>query len=348
MAMNERAPFERGSFIFVIMMAWKGRDQTMRTMLTTFQIMAFLFILPVQGQGAILFKETFEDPNFASRGWYDNTNLQLSTVEHIPGSNHAVEYHFLPGAQTPAVSGGAIRRKFAETDSVYISYYVKHSSSWVGSNQSYHPHEFFLLTNLDDDYWGPSTSHLTAYVEENAGKLVLAIQDALNINETKIGVDLTNITEQRAVAGCNGYNRSDGSEREDCYTSGNTHRNDKVWKSSSLYFQDGQGPYYKGDWHHIEAYFALNSIEHGKGVANGTIQYWYDGVEVINHNNVLIRTGQYPKMKFNQLLVAPYIGDGSPVDQTIWIDDLTVATSRPTGTIPDNTVPSAPQNIHAQ
>jgi len=28
-------------------------------------------------------------------------------------------------------------------------------------------------------------------------------------------------------------------------------------------------------------------------------------------------------------MIAPYIGDGSPVDQTMWVDDLTVAAERP-------------------
>jgi hypothetical protein len=31
-------------------------------------------------------------------------------------------------------------------------------------------------------------------------------------------------------------------------------------------------------------------------------------------------------MRFNQFVVGPYIGDGSPVAQTFWIDDLLVAT----------------------
>ena len=30
-------------------------------------------------------------------------------------------------------------------------------------------------------------------------------------------------------------------------------------------------------------------------------------------------------MKFNQLFYGPYIGVGSPVDQTWWVDDLTIA-----------------------
>jgi len=43
---------------------------------------------------------------------------------------------------------------------------------------------------------------------------------------------------------------------------------------------------------------------------------------------VLLRTGAHPTMKFNQLLIGPYIGDGSPVDQSLWVDNLTVATSK--------------------
>ena len=34
-------------------------------------------------------------------------------------------------------------------------------------------------------------------------------------------------------------------------------------------------------------------------------------------------------MQFNQLIIAPYIGDGSPVTQTMWIDNLTVGTGKP-------------------
>jgi hypothetical protein len=287
---------------------------------------------------ATLFNENFEDGNFASRGWYDNTTLKLSTTEHIPGSTRSVEYHFLPGATTPEVSGGTIRKKFTETDAVYISYYVKHSANWVGSNLSYHPHEFLILTNLDGDWTGPSETHLTTYIEENGGKPILGLQDALNIDETNIGVDLTSITEQRAVAGCNGFSQADGSDPEDCYLARpGIHRNWKTWRTSNLYFQDSPGPYYKGDWHHVEAYFKLNSIVNGEGVADGMLQYWYDGILIVDHNNVLFHTGQYPDMKFNQFMIAPYIGDGSPVDQTMWVDDLTVGNARL-----DSTVPSSP------
>ncbi len=54
----------------------------------------------------------------------------------------------------------------------------------------------------------------------------------------------------------------------------------------------------------------------------------HDARLIIDHSDVLMRTAQHPNMKFNQFIIAPFLGDGSPVDQTFWIDDLIVATGR--------------------
>lgn len=270
----------------------------------------------------ILFQEKFDDGNLGSRGWYDNTSLEITTQEHLSGSAGSVEFHFLQGAQNPT-SGAAMRRKFAETDEVYISYYIKHSANWVGSNRSYHPHIFFLMTNLENDYWGPSVSHLTAYVEENDGYPIMLIQDTMNIDQDRTGQNLINITETRATGGCNGTT-NDGNNVVDCYGTSGNYRNEKKWTTSSRYFRDDAGSYYKGDWHHVEAYFKLNTIIEGKGAADGILQYWFDGVLIMDYQNAILRTAQYPNMKFNQFLIAPYIGDGSPVNQTFWVDSLTV------------------------
>lgn len=311
------------------------------TFVKTFLGITSLLIFCSTAECAIFFTEKFDDNAFASRGWYDNTALQLSTVEHLSGGTSSVEYHFNLGATKP-ISGGGTRRKFTNTDAVYVSYYVKYSSNWQGSNKAYHPHEFLLLTNLDGDWTGPAYTHLTAYIEQNEGEPLLAIQDGMNIDETRVGQDLTNITEQRSVAGCNGD--SDGYGAGSCYPSGTVHWNGKYWRAGSIYFKDAQGPYYKNDWHHIEAYFKLNSIVNGKGVADGVMKYWYDGKPIIDKSNVVIRTGANPTMKFNQIIIAPWIGDGSPVAQTFWVDDLTLATSRPADNIP----PSAPTNLRTQ
>ncbi len=85
----------------------------------------------------------------------------------------------------------------------------------------------------------------------------------------------------------------------------------------------------KSDWHHLTAYFKLNSIVDGKGAPDGELKYWYDGTLIIDHTNVLMRTSANPDMKWNQFLMAPYIGDGSPADQSMWVDDLVITSDRP-------------------
>jgi hypothetical protein len=61
-------------------------------------------------------------------------------------------------------------------------------------------------------------------------------------------------------------------------------------------------------------------------VPDGIVRYWFDGQLALEHTNVLRRTGAHATMRFNQLLIAPYIGSGSPVDQTMWMNQRTVAT----------------------
>lgn len=288
-----------------------------------------------------LIDEKFDDASLSSRGWYDSTNQVISKTERIPGSNGSLHYLFKAGATTP-VSGGAMRRTFAETDSVYLSYYIKHSSNWVGSGRSYHPHQFHFLTNLDDKWSGLAQTHLTVYVEENDGRMQFVIQDTKNIDQSQINRNLTNVTEARGVAGCNGD--SDGYGAGDCYSVGSLYRNGKFWKAKSVSFANTQGPNYKGDWHRVETFIKLNSIVGGKGVADGVVKMWVDGELILNHTNILLRTGQNPHMRFNQLAIGPYIGDGSPVEQSFWIDDLIVAKERPTA---GQARPSAPTNLRS-
>ena len=272
----------------------------------------------------LLFEEKFENTDFKSRGWYDNLNCQISKTERIAGSNSSIQFRFLAGAKTPT-SGGAMRKKFTASNQVYVSYYVKYSSNWQGSNRSYHPHEIMLLTNVDGSYSSLAHSHLTAYIEQNEGIPHIAIQDGLNIDQSRINRDLTFITEKRATAGCNG--NSDGYSGS-CYLSGSSYRNWKQWKASSVWFQDSVGPRYKSNWHRIEAFIKLNTVTNGIANKDGIIKYWYDGTLVFSRYNVMIRTGAWPTMKFNQFVLAPYIGDGSPVAQTFWIDNLVVKTDR--------------------
>src|SRR5437660_1443903 len=158
--------------------------------------------------GTLLFEEDFENSNIASRGWYDDTNVELSTTEHITGSTASAQYHWLVGATTPT-SGGAQRHKFTPTSSVYLSYYVKYSTNYVGSGQAYHPHEFYILSNLDGDYDGPSQSYMDLYLEQNyqnGGRPRIAMQDnrSVNYNYGPLPNNLIGVTEDQSTGGWNG------------------------------------------------------------------------------------------------------------------------------------------------
>ncbi len=279
--------------------------------------------------GTLLFQETFEDNAFAARGWYDNTSMVTTTAQHLPGGLSAAELHFTAGATTP-VAGGAARHLFPATPALYVGYWVKYSSNWVGSGQPYHPHEFLVMSDLDGDWDGPSNNWLTAYIEDNyqnGGIPRLALQDNKAIN-TSLGVppvNLVSLTEDRSVAGCNGV--VEPSVVTTCFNMPPWY-NDKELSAPQVFFQPAPGPGYKGDWNHVEVYLQINSVVGGVGVADGVMQYWFNGALAVDRHDVLFRTGARPNINFHQFLIAPYIGDGSPVDQYMWIDDLTVATGR--------------------
>jgi len=169
------------------------------------------------------------------------------------------------------------------------------------------------------------------YIEhtyQNGGIPRIALQDnkAINASYGTPPTNLIGITESRSTAGCNGV--VEVNMPNECYNAPPWY-NDKKLDAARPYFLATSGPGYKGDWNHVEVYFQLNSIVGGLGQADGVIQYWFNGALVIDRHDILFRTGARPNIRFHQFLIAPYIGSGSPVDQYMWIDDLTVATGRP-------------------
>jgi hypothetical protein len=274
---------------------------------------------PTPTAGVVLFQEGFENSSFSTRGWYDSTGGALSTTEKFAGLS-SLQCRFLAGA-TGCSGGNPSRIVFQASDSVYLSFYIKHNSSWVGNGLSYPPHLIHFLTNLEGPYAGPAYTHLTTYVEEPFGAPRLYMQDGMNIDENRIGQNLVGVTEQRAVSGCNGD--SDGTGSTTCFlVAPGEHWNGKWWENTQARMGNGQ-------WYLVEAYFKLNSIVNGIGVKDGAVQYWLNGNLIVNQPNVVLRTGQHPTMKFNQFMLAPFMGDGSPADQTFWMDNLMIATARP-------------------
>lgn len=284
-------------------------------------------------KGEVLFAESFDDGSLAGRGWYDVDQPRISTAEHAPGSTASFECSFAAGAHECA-GGVPGRRQFADETSLHFSYWVKYADGWVGSGRAYHPHEFHFLTNQDDRWVGPSYTRLTLYVEQVGGRPRVALQDGANVDPDCIlrndgsvlgcnGGSIANYPfgENRSVAACNGLiGPVDG---RDCYSlGGGLWYSMRWWAGSSPVLAGGTG------WHFVETYVQLNSVVNGVGQADGEIRQWVDGNPTVVAEGVLLRTGQHPSMLFDQILFAPYIGDGSPIAQTVFYDEVTVARGR--------------------
>jgi hypothetical protein len=279
-----------------------------------------------------LFTESFDAPGFTSRGWYDiGQDLPTTAAERRPGgSQRSLQWTWPRGAVTPSPASAA-RRLFTPTDRVYLSYWVKYSSNWVGSGLPFHPHEFNLLTTEDGPYSGLAFTRLTVYAEHSwrsgGGVPVVAMQDGVNIDQGRANQNLVTVTENRSVHGCNGIGDNYGTNVS-CYRSGASFFNGRSLGPAPILWTDTPGPNYKSDWHRVELYVQMNTIRNGVGQADGVIRYWFDGRQIMDLSGVMMRTARYPNMRFNQLVLGPFMGEGSPVNQTAWFDDLIVATGR--------------------
>jgi len=295
-------------------------------------------------QTPILFQETFADNAFASRGWYDTPGMTITSAEHLPGSTSALEVHFIPGATDPTW-GGAARHAFQPTPTLYVSYWVKYSGNWVGSGQIDHPHEFYVLSNLDGQYAPLANDWLTTYIETNfvsgAGAPRISLQDnrAINTSYGAVPINLIGVTENRSVSGCNGVVETN--LFSECY---GTYNDKQLNRGGPVTFQAAPGTAYKGNWNHVEAYVQINSIVAGVGLPDGVVQYWFNGTLVIDRHDMLFRAGARTSLNFAQFVIAPYIGVGSPVDQYMWVDDLTVATRRIASAPPPGAIPPSPSS----
>jgi len=241
------------------------------------------------------FTEGFENSKLQERGWYDLSKIQLSSSQPKAGSA-CIEYGWQQGGTVPSTSGG-MRRLFAPSDSVYLKVHVRLSKGWGWTERGYHPHLMHFMTTENQKFHGPAASHLTVYIEPWNGKLRLAAQDIQN-------KDAPHGLTQGPLRG--GYNG-------------------RMFDSEEVLFEDDQ-------WHCVEALFQLNSLDMkaDKPNADGIVRAWFDGKLVVDRNDVILRSTDFPNMKFNQYLLTPYFGPGLlPHTQTLWIDDLTVGTTRP-------------------
>lgn len=252
-----------------------------------------LIALPFLGAGDALFTESFEDDQLPKRGWYDGTKLKL-----VDGGvrGKCVEYHWPKGGTTPDTSSG-MRHLFEPTETVYLKAHIKLSKGWGWTGRDYHPHLMHFMTTENGQWHGPAASHLTVYIEPQEGKLRLAAQDIQNKDKPR------GLTQGPIKGGYNG----------------------RMFDSAKPLFTEDR-------WHCVEALYTLNSLDlkADKPNADGVVRGWVDGELVIDRTDVVLRSTDFPRMRFNQFLLTPYFGPGLlPHEQTLWIDELIVGTARP-------------------
>ena len=242
----------------------------------------------------LLFHESFDDPQLLKREWYDGEKFAIDKKDPKSGGG-SLSFHFRAKGTTPDDSQGA-RRLFEPSETIYLKFYLRLSKDFGWTGRNYHPHLIQFMTTENGKWQGPAASHLTVYVEPVNGKLRLAAQDIQNKDQPH------GLTQGELKGGYNG----------------------QLYDSQEVLFKDDQ-------WHLVEALFKLNSLDlnNDKPKADGIVRGWVDGKQVIDRTDVVLRSTDFPKMKFNQLLVLPYFGPGLlPHEQTLWLDELAVGTKR--------------------
>ena len=263
--------------------------------LTTVLSLAVNAIITAQDRPpGVLFAESFEDAKLLERGWYDGAKFAITPMKPFAGQG-SIEYAWTAGGTQPASSSG-VRRIFPASDVVYLKAHIRLSPGWGWTERGYHPHLMHFLTTENAPYAGPAATHLTVYIEPWNGKLRLAAQDIQNKDQPH------GLTQGPLKGGFNG----------------------RMFDSENILFNDAE-------WHCIEALYRLNTLDLAADKPNrdGLVRGWFDGKLVIDHTDVVLRSIDFPNMKFNQFLLTPYFGPGLlPHAQTLWIDELMVGTER--------------------
>ncbi len=260
-------------------------------------LVALLFLAPIASAATdepALFRESFEDADLPKRGWYDGTTFRISGNAHH-GSG-CIEYAWRAGDTTPSAASKGARHAIEPTDEVYVRFYLKLSADWGWSGRTYHPHLLHFLTTENHKFHGPAASRLTLYIEPVAGRLRLAATDIQNQDAPQ------GLTQGPLKGGFNGQH----------------------YDSREKVFTDDR-------WHCIEAHFKLNTLDlaRDRPNADGIVRGWFDGELVIERTDVVLRSTDFPAMKFNQFLMTPYFGPGLlPHAQKVWIDELVIDRKR--------------------
>jgi len=275
----------------------------------------------------VYWTESFETAAASGRGWIDDDVWPITSSGCYSGNCLQIAF---ANAATKPTSLDSARKHIVEggTESLYVKYYQKFATNWVGSGQTYHPHLILIPSNLDwdaDPYHGPMLSYHELYIEPGNSTDGLSptfiIQDGENVNTSsgQLPNNLTATTESRDVGGCNGcLTGSTCGNSTVCYYYDGDWCNGRTWRNDTNKFT-------LNTWQKVEVYFGMNTITSSVANADGIMWMKVDDVTVMSYTNVVYRTGANLTLNWEQFIIAPYIGDGSHQAQTMYLDELEVA-----------------------
>jgi len=182
------------------------------------------------------------------------------------------------------------------------------------------------MSSADGDYAGVSSANSDLYFEVSTDTSSpysiyprTGHQDELRVN-TSGGtppVDLTSTTETRSANHCNTPYTLSGATAYDCYDHSGNYFSANWWVASSVTIP-------ADTWTKVTAHVKMNTFTDGTGNFDGIMRLWVGDQLAIESTTVLYAAGAYQGTTWNKVVLAPYIGDGSPVTQTMRLDELSI------------------------
>ncbi|BBO67258.1 hypothetical protein DSCA_11880 [Desulfosarcina alkanivorans] len=270
-----------------------------------------------------IMSESFENNSWSSRGWYDGTDSTGTALGGYQGN--ALRWTWTTGSTRPT-GFSTIRRVLDESvDEFLIEYYVKHDTGWQGSGLAWHPHLIHVLSSEDTAYQGFAGSNSNLYFESivSNGKNYPVIHHQDLVRAVSGTNDLTEVTESRSANHCDTPYALTGATSGTCYDSGGWY-SASTWNPKTVAIPANV-------WTKITAYVKMNTFSSGVANFDGIMKLWVNDSLAIDSNTVLYAAGAYEGATWDKLALAPWIGDGSPVNQTMWLDELSIWSVQDTG-----------------
>ena len=259
------------------------------------------------------------DEGWDSEPWYDGS----------PGPivDGALYWHWTQGNTTP--DGTTVARRYigASLTEFLVEFEILLDPNWRGSGGNWHPHIFNLLSVDDGEWQGPALAHSCVYFEWLAETtppydtyMLFAHQDARRVNKNhgSLPNDLTSITENRSSNNCNTPWAWNGYTHGTCYA----YTNDFHYSSSGATATTGAMP--KGQWFRVWYYVKNNTFTSGVANKDGILRMWMNDTLTYESTATIFTAGAFAYSAWDKFLLAPYIEQGSPINQYCYVRNLKI------------------------